>query len=261
MSFFRQFPKIQYDFQLNGIKTNVVDIFRHVKPIEEFVDNYTEYTFYNVENGERPDVVSELLYGTSQYYWTFFVVNDFLHDGYRAWPMSQEDLHEYIEEEYNGYAITSRADRGAAHSIAGKFEIGETIVGNTSGASGKLYRKNLDMNQLIVRDMVNATAYLGEGDDNIDETIQGATSGDVVRSYKVFKYKEAPYYYYKTNDAKKRPQSNALHIPGAIADSELSYVSYQQHEIELNEERSQIKIIDPNYIGQFAKTFENLINA
>jgi len=261
MSFFRQFPKIGYDFQLNGIKQNVVDIFRHVKPIEEFVDNYTEYTFYNIVNGQRPDIVSELLYDTSQYYWTFFVINDFLHDGYRAWPMSQEDLSEYINEEYNGYAITSRPDRGADHSIAGKFEIGETIVGNTSGASGKLYRKNLDMNQLIVRDMVNATAYLGEGDDNIDETIQGATSGDVVRSYKVFKYKDAPYYYYKTNDVKKRPQTNALHIPGAIADSELSYVSYQQHEIELNEERSQIKIIDPNYIGQFAKTFENLLNA
>lgn len=262
MSFFRQFPKIGYDFQLNGIKQNVVDIFRHVKPIEEFVDNYTEYTFYNIVNGQRPDIVSELLYGTSQYYWTFFVVNDFLHDGYRAWPMSQEDLSEYINEEYNGYAITSRPDRGVTtHSIAGKFEIGETIVGNTSGASGKLYRKNLDMNQLIVRDMTNNFAYIGEGDNSTDETIQGATSGDVVRSYKVFKYKDAPYYYYKTNDPKKRPQTNALHIPGAIADSELSYISYQQHEIELNEERSQIKIIDPNYIGQFAKTFENLLNA
>ena len=262
MSFFRQFPKIGYDFQLNGIKQNVVDIFRHVKPIEEFVDNYTEYTFYNIVNGQRPDIVSELLYGTSQYYWTFFVVNDFLHDGYRAWPMSQEDLSEYINEEYNGYAITSRPDRGVTtHSIAGKFEIGETIVGNTSGASGKLYRKNLDMNQLIVRDMTNNFAYIGEGDNSTDETIQGATSGDVVRSYKVFKYKDAPYYYYKTNDPKKRPQTNALHIPGAIADSELSYISYQQHEIELNEERSQIKIIDPNYIGKFAKTFENLLNA
>lgn len=262
MSFFRQFPKIGYDFQLNGIKQNVVDIFRHVKPIEEFVDNYTEYTFYNIVNGQRPDIVSELLYGTSQYYWTFFVVNDFLHDGYRAWPMSQEDLSEYINEEFNGYAITSRPDRGVTtHSIAGKFEIGETIVGNTSGASGKLYRKNLDMNQLIVRDMTNNFAYIGEGDNSTDETIQGATSGDVVRSYKVFKYKDAPYYYYKTNDPKKRPQTNALHIPGAIADSELSYISYQQHEIELNEERSQIKIIDPNYIGQFAKTFENLLNA
>jgi len=121
MAFFRQFPKIGYDFKLNGVKQNVVDIFRHVKPIEEFVDNYTQYTFFNVQNGERPDVLSELLYGTSQYYWTFFVINDFLHDGYRAWPMSQEDLHEYIEEEYNGYAIVSRVEAGASNTIAGKY--------------------------------------------------------------------------------------------------------------------------------------------
>lgn len=256
MSFFRQFPKIGYDFQLNGIKQNVVDIFRHVKPIEEFVDNYTEYTFYNVENGQRPDILSEILYGTSQYYWTFFVINDFLHDGYRAWPMSQEDLHEYIEEEYNGYAIVTRVEAGASNTIAGKYQIGEVIQGNTSGAQGKLYRKNIDLNQLIVRNMSNTFAY------EVDEAIQGNTSNDVVVASQVFKYADAPYYYYLTSDAKKRPQTNALHIKGAKhGDGELSYQTYRQYEYELNEQRSQIKIIDPNYVGQFAKTFENLLNA
>ena len=256
MSFFRQFPKIGYDFQLNGIKQNVVDIFRHVKPIEEFVDNYTEYTFYNVVNGQRPDILSEILYGTSQYYWTFFVINDFLHDGYRAWPMSQEDLHEYIEEEYNGYAIVSRVEAGASNTIAGKYQIGEVIQGNSSNAQGKLYRKNLDMNQLIVRDMSNTLAY------EVGEAIQGNTSNDVVVASQVFKYADAPYYYYLTSDPKKRPQTNALHIKGAKhGDGELSYQTYRQYEYELNEQRSQIKIIDPNYVGQFAKTFENLINA
>jgi len=256
MSFFRQFPKVEYDFNQNAIKQNVVDIFRHVKPIQEFIDNYTQYRFYDIENGERPDVVSELLYGSTQYYWTFFVINDFLHDGYRAWPMSQEDLHEYIEEEYNGYAIVSRVEAGASNTIAGKYQIGEVIQGNNSGALGKLYRKNLDMNQLIVRDMSNSFVY------EVDEAIQGNTSNDVVVASQVFKYAEAPYYYYLTSDVKKRPQTNALHIKGAKhGDGELSYQTYRQYEYELNEERSKIKVVDPKYIGQFQKTFESLINA
>ena len=42
MPIFKQFPKIGYDFELNGVKQNVVDIFRHVKPIQEFIDNYAQ---------------------------------------------------------------------------------------------------------------------------------------------------------------------------------------------------------------------------
>ncbi len=256
MSFFRQFPKIGYDFELNGVKQNVVDIFRHVKPIQEFIDNYTEYRFYEVENGERPDVVSERIYGSTKYYWTFFIVNDFLHDGYRAWPMSQEDLHQYIDEEYNGYAIVTRAEINPNNSIAGRFQIGETIQGNNSGAKGTLFRKNLDNNQLIVRDMQNNNAYEEE------ETIQGNTSNDFVVSSQIFKYADAPYYYYKTGDTKKRPQTNALHIQGAKhGDGELSFTTYRQYEYDLNETRSTIRVVDPNYIGRFAETFEKLLNA
>ena len=256
MSFFRQFPKIGYDFELKGVKQNVVDIFRHVKPIQEFIDNYTEYRVYEVENGERPDVVSERIYGTNKYYWTFFIVNDFLHDGYRAWPMSQEDLHEYIEEEYNGFAIITRTETNPANSIAGRFQIGEVIQGNTSGAKGTLFRKNLDNNQLIVRDMQNTNAY------EVEETIQGNTSNDFVVSSQIFKYADAPYYYFKTGDTKKRPQTNALHIKGAKhGDGELSFITYRQYEYDLNETRSSIRVVDPNYIGRFAETFEKLLNA
>ena len=32
MSFFKQFPKVEYDFNRTGVSTNMVDLFRHVKP-------------------------------------------------------------------------------------------------------------------------------------------------------------------------------------------------------------------------------------
>ena len=110
MAFFKQFPKVEYDFNRTGVKQNMVDLFRSVRPLPSFLDNYSAYKFYEVKNGERPDIVSQRLYGTSQYYWTLFVVNDFLHDGMRSWPMSQEDLYTYIEKEYEGYVIETNPD-------------------------------------------------------------------------------------------------------------------------------------------------------
>ena len=57
MSFFRQFPKIQYDFQNNGIDTRIIDIFRFVKADDRYLDDLSTYAFYQIQNGDRPDIV------------------------------------------------------------------------------------------------------------------------------------------------------------------------------------------------------------
>src|SRR5210317_537250 len=224
MSFFKQFPKVEYNFNQTGVKQNMVDIYRHVKPLPTFLDSFSAYNFYEIRNGERPDIVSTRLYGTSEFYWTFFVVNNF------------------------------------EHSLSGRFTLGETITGATSGATGTLTKKNIDMSQLIVQ---NATgAFIGElvGITNTSELITGSTSADTVSTYRVFKYADATYYYYNENDADKKPVTNAVHVDGGVADSDVAYVTNRTHEFELNEDRSKIRYIDPNYIGQFIDSFKKAIN-
>ena len=208
MSFFKQFPKVEYDFNRTGVMQNMVDLFRSVRPLPSFLDNYSAYKFYEIKNGERPDIVSQRLYGTSQYYWTFFVINDFLHDGMRSWPLSEQDLFTYIEKEYEGYAIetnpvivrdTDSLITDHRNSLAGRFTVGETITGATSGASGKLTRKITDLSQLIVQN-VTGGAFIGQAlAPSTTELVIGATSSDSVSTYNVYKYAEAPYYYYETN--------------------------------------------------------------
>ena len=338
--FFKQLPKVKYDFNRSGVIQEMVDLFRHVKPLPSFLDNASAYRFYEIPNGERPDVISTRIYGTPDFYWTFFVVNDFLHDGYRAWPMSQEQLLKYMETEYNGFAIetnpTTRLD--LANSLAGKFELGETLVGDTSNATGTITKKNIDMSQLVVQNVTGA--YIGSlvGISNTTERITGASTGDFVDTHRVFKYADAPYYYYRENadigslesiivknggsgytsaptvtingngttqatatatiedgkvtsisitgsgkrytnvsitisggggsgataiatifSATKQPVTNAKHVVGGVADSDLAFVSNRTHEIELNEERSLIRYIDPNYIIQFTDKFKKSI--
>ena len=271
MSYFRQFPKLSYDFDRNGIKQTVVDIYRSARPLKAFLDDLNAYSFYEIKNGERPDIVSQRLYGTTQYYWTFFVINDFLHDGLAAWPMSQEKLHAYMAQEFEGVVITTNpkdiptgdigVSLGQENSLSGRFELGETITGTTSGATGIVVKKNADMNQLVLQTVVGS--FIGDstpGPSNATESITGLTSDDSVNTYDVYKYIDAPHNYYRTDDPEKRLQSNGIFILGGEPAGELSYDTNRTHLFSSNEARSKMRVIDPKYISDFVEKYEAIIN-
>jgi len=273
MNFFKNFPVVEVDLQRDGRVNKMVNIFRSVRPLQNFIDDSALYTFYEIKNGERPDIVSQRLYKTSEFYWTFFVINDLLHDGYRSWPMSQEVLEKYLEVEYEGFALVTHPEVDTnsdgsvieyTNSLAGenitytvdgtRYKLGETVTGSSSNATGKVTKKNLDLNQLIVPS-VSGTFVSGE---NVD----GATSQASVQVAEVFKYAEAPHHYYKKGDTEERPVTPRKFINSQLAtsDSDLDYTSNREYINELNEERSLIRVIQPEFISQFVEQFENILN-
>jgi hypothetical protein len=266
MSFFKQFPTLNYDLNKDGSITKIVNIFRSVRPVQTFIDDPSLYRLYEIKNGERPDIVSQRLYGTPEYYWTFFVVNQFLHDGYKVWPMSQEAINKFLDKEYNGYAIVTnpRVEDGLSNSIAGKFRLGETIVGGNSGASGILTKKIIDLNQLVIQDVTNGP-YLGDGqfNNNNAEIIVGQTSTDSVATFNVYPYREAPHHYYILDEeGTEREYASRLFIDDIHAEptNVIKYVSNQEYVYSQNDERSKIRVINPKQIGQFVEKFKRLIN-
>jgi len=100
MSFFKQFPTTAYQFEPNQ-PTSVTDIFRHVDVNNELVSDINSYTYYEIEDGERPDNVSQKLYGTPDFYWTFFIVNETLKNGIDDWPKSYSSIEAELELEYD----------------------------------------------------------------------------------------------------------------------------------------------------------------
>jgi len=278
MAYFKLFPTVGYDFNRDGIIQNVVDIFRHARPLQNFADEINTYRQFTIPDGARPDICSQKLYGTPDYYWTFFIMNDFLHDGMSTWPMSQQDLFQYINTEYNGVAIETRpnivrnTDGGIVdfrNSLAGRFQVGETITGGTSLATGTLTKKDIYLNQLIVQDVTGS--FLGDGLGNSLEAIIGGTSTDSVASWKVYNYADAPHHWFKAGDTTESQVSNANFFSttddvntnlilqeGSEAAPE--FTSNRNFLFDQNEARSKINIIDPNYIERFAETFEELIN-
>ena len=108
MSFFRQFPITTYDFLRNGVRTNIVDLFRNVTASSKIkLDRNIAYTYYRIQNGDRPDVVSQKLYDDPDYYWTFFIINDHLKTGMNAWPLASHNMEEFLTREYDPYSVIS----------------------------------------------------------------------------------------------------------------------------------------------------------
>jgi len=120
MSFFSQFPKIKYDINADGIKTDLTDMFRHVDVREGLIDNVGTYLYYEIKEGERPDVVSNRLYGTPDYYWTFFVLNETLKEGLNTWPKSYRQFELMLEQDYADYSTLVFIPR--QYPVARKYE-------------------------------------------------------------------------------------------------------------------------------------------
>ena len=105
MAFFNQFPNRTYDLKRDGNLVNIQDLFRNVDVNEQLIDKVSAYQFYKIKDGERPDQASFRLYQNAGYYWTFFIVNDDLKNGYKNWPKSYQQLQDFVKQEYTDYAI------------------------------------------------------------------------------------------------------------------------------------------------------------
>ena len=59
-------------------------------------DSVLMYKSYHLQDGERPDHVSLKLYGTTDYYWTLFMVNEDIVNTFADWPCSRAEIENKI---------------------------------------------------------------------------------------------------------------------------------------------------------------------
>ena len=116
MKFFSQFPKTNLKVYKDRTETELTDIFRHVDVNETLIDDISSYIFYEIQDGERPDVVSYKLYGKPDFHWSFFIANEHLKDGLKAWPRSYREQETYINEKYDKYSVIEFIPFGVENS-------------------------------------------------------------------------------------------------------------------------------------------------
>ena len=68
--YFKHIPNIGYDFKSDGNIAVAKDLFKKVQIFPYLQQSISGYEYYQVMDGERPDILANKLYGDSTLYWT-----------------------------------------------------------------------------------------------------------------------------------------------------------------------------------------------
>lgn len=234
--YFQEFPTMQYDLYNDGHTMELVDIFRTVRPKANIKDDLLLYNKYTIQDGERPDHLSQKLYGSPDYFWTFFMVNENLVNIHTDWPLSRKEYEDMLPLKYSGYVLI------AEDHISTKFVKNETIQGLTSGATAVITQKDANTNTIKIENVV--------GQFRSNETILGLTSGDNTVIQGQTEFYNATRHYVNSSSGDITHKGDAFAIE----------VTYAEYEKELNDNKAEIRVIRPQYITRVAQEFFKQIN-
>ena len=133
--FFKEFPQID-NINPDGTSSSVRDVIRRVSFSTDSYLNESNYNYYTVEDGETPDSLSEKFYGDPQFNWVIVLYNN-LFDPFYDFPLSRNDLEDFINKKYDGDALFIAPVGASAGPFfsASTFENGDVIStrGTTTG--------------------------------------------------------------------------------------------------------------------------------
>jgi hypothetical protein len=229
---FKNFPEIQYTLSTGKIVT-IKDFFRKSTIEQESVNSVISYTFYEIQDGERPDVVADRLYGDSDLHWTFFLVNEM--DNYYQWYKDQTTFENNMKEMYPEYWLTSTNSTDIVSST-GKWLLGEIIETGTQKG-----------NVISVQPTFNRIGVAG-GTWNANDVVTGKVSGKSFTVSSVQNGSDGVDHYVNSEGFKRNTFSTGF-----------SPVTYYTHDYEMNEKARKIKVIRPEYIRRVVSEFEKVM--
>lgn len=236
MAYFSNISFVPYKFGTSENYTLHQNLSKYVDLIDQVRDNNSFYQKYTILDGDRPDILSYKLYGSTKYYWTFFLMNDHIREN--GWPFSTDRVIALVQKERNNTVLTTRDD------LTGIFKVGSTVTGATSGSSGVVIKRRLDFGQIILEGshdfLSTEDVQCIEGMDTNSVTLVGAT--DEYNS--IFEYQ----------DSEGLPVDIDPYIgPGA----ELSPITFTDRYIAQNNIQKEIIVIKPDAIGSIFEQFQN----
>lgn len=236
MQYFKNFGTIDYDINGDGKTRKITDVFRKIKVDPQFLDDITFYTFYSIRNGERPDNVSYKLYGKIDYHWTFVLLNPWLLDIRKDWPMNNLELEDYVFEEYSKDVLMINSIE-----LATKYRVGESIQGLASDARGIITKKDPNLGYIVIT-KTNTKSFSN------GELVLGTTTNDYLTIQGERKEYNAPHHYELNNRTVDRFTNGALPITN------------YEYEIARNEANTRIKVIRPELIQAITEKFIQAIS-
>ena len=242
--YFEYFPKVNYKFgdEVGSVAFDNLSVY--VDVFDRLQDIVTSYNYINILDGDRPDTLSYKLYGTGDYHWTFFYMNNHLRES--GWPLSYQDAYEHSLEFYPNWYVRTKTPFHLAGNHT--FRVGQTVTGRISGTVGTVVRKDPDVGQVII----SATDNFNEGeliyytpDDGVDIELLVHAQG---REYNGIHHIENSSGEWVDID----PSTQSIGVN--------TIVTFQDHLINTNEANKKIKIIAPDQIGSVISAFRKYVS-
>ncbi len=97
--YFDMIPKIYYDSKANNKYDLLTNLMTRVKLRTDIKNDIFDFDYYDVVDGETPEIIAHKYYDNPELHWTILVANDII-DYYEDWPMSTQKFEEFIKDKY-----------------------------------------------------------------------------------------------------------------------------------------------------------------
>ena len=242
--YFANFPKMVYDFDLStGVDYRIVtDITRNVRFRKQILENISLYDYYDIQEGETPEIISEKIYGTPYYHWVIMLTNQ-RYDYVNDFPLSQIELDALVEYKYG----LSKISHIHHYSYDGFIKEG--------------------VNQLVLRDSARDGGGIGEILPG--KILIGETNGYIARVDEVLVHPDniTVTVLVSIRNGKFIPnetlsvlyETTYVEVQSCTIPENYTTTSNYDYEFKLNESKRRIKIVSPELIDQLIREFKDTI--
>lgn len=221
MKYFESFPQTSYTLDTNTLSNQLVtNILARSTFLREIANNTSIAYEYSVKDTDTPEIVAHKIYGDPYRNWIILLFNQIINPFY-DWPIKNDALEELIYKKYGQNIDVARSTIHHYEKEVTKKTLYGGIVIDTKVTTSAIseYELNYSTEQLIPR------------------ALPTVADTSVAVESKVITYPE----YTLTMDTVHKAVSNYT------------------YELELNESKRKIKILDEKYVQRVEDEFRNLM--
>ena len=242
-NYFKNFGFAEYKFGNNTDIDLSQDLTKYVDLIDQVRNNVSFTEKYNILSGDRPDVVSHKLYGTMDYYWTFYLMNE--HVRLSGWPLNNDEILDQVKSKYPNRVLTTTSEIGAL------FPVGQVIEGQSSSAIGEIVKRNLDLGQLFVKLTQGTKFTAGETISYVDTSATGSPTRTLSITGETEQYNAVHHY----EDNGVQVDIDPFSGPGVS----LTPITYRDRLESRNDALKEIVVIRPEQITAIVSEFQRFL--
>lgn len=220
--YFSYFPSTLYTFDKNTENQQVVtNILARSAFLKEVANNSAAYYEYQVKDSDTPEIIADKLYGDVNRHWIVLLFNNIL-DPFYEFPMKQEVLESYIQKKYSqSLALSQTTIHHYELRITRVVTYGTTVI----DYNVDIYRVN--------ENQVNFTTGV-----TTPRTVPGTADTELTVSTESVSFP----------DGTVQTMTNVVRA-----------VSNYTYELNENEARRTIKLLDAKYVSKVENEFRLLM--